>query len=203
MFQPFMVGHVRILAACAAATGAIALLAATDAHAQNLAACRFQAHVTLSAGAFSSIAPGDASCTGMIDGALAGSDGLFTAHGTYTGTACSTTSWRGTFIAQVPRAISFFDPQYAQVSGSMQALSMGDALIVSGGGSIDGQAVRYMGTGTFSRDGAVTCSGTLTENVVISPTSGSEPSGSQVALATPIRHHRHHHRRRRHQHRAK
>jgi hypothetical protein len=198
MHHAFAVPCLRLALATVTACAALALFDAGSAPAQNLASCTFQAHLTLSGGSFSSDgSQRNASCTGLVSGALAGSDGLFDAHGSYTGNACSIGSWRGSFEAQVPTAVYFIDPQYAQISGSVELTQAGATLMVSGTGTVDGQPVAYMGVGSFTPDAGQGCSisgGVLSEHVVLAdggPGGVSQPA-AQAGPPHQSPHKRHH-----------
>jgi hypothetical protein len=208
MHDPFVVHRRRLLAAAGLLVcGALALFDAASAHAQNLATCDFQAHVTLSGGSFSSDGSRSASCSGLLSGALAGSNGIFDARGSYAGDACSIGSWRGSFDAQVPTAIYIIDPQYAQVSGSLQIIQAGAGLVASGTGTVDGQPVTYLGIGSFTPDNGQGCGATggmLTEHLVIADggPGGASQSGAQGSPSKKSSHKKHHkfHVRRHHRH---
>jgi hypothetical protein len=195
MHQPF--GFRRGLAVSAIASGVLAVLSATDAQAQNLATCTFETHVTRSAGAFSSDGPGDARCTGVIDGVLSGPSGSFAAQGSYSDSSCSSGSWRGSFDAEIPHELSFFESQDTQVLGSLEIAQMGTALLVSGSGTVDGKPVSYGGTGSFTADSGHACSGTLTENIVIRDSGGApQTTAPSNSVHHRSRHHRGRHNRR-------
>jgi len=203
MHHPF--GCARLAAAGATVCAAFAFVNATAAHAQNLATCTFQTHVSLSNGTFSSDGSGEANCTGLINGSPTAPDGSFAVRGSYSDSSCAAGSWRGTFGAQLPRMFSFFDSQQAELLGNVQITQMGHSLLVSGSGTIDGQPIGYGGTGSFTSDSGQSCSGTLTENVVITDGASATPTGSQTTARPHGRkhHHRHHRHHRRHHARVK
>jgi hypothetical protein len=196
MHYPFRFRGLRLAVAAATACAAFALVNVAGARASVLASCNFQTHVTLSGGTFSSDGGGAANCTGVINGTLTGPDGAFDARGTYSDASCSSGSWRGTFDAEIPRALAFFDAQSTRLLGSLQIAQMGHALLISGSGAIDGYAVSYGGTGSFTPDSGQPCSGMLIENVLIMDSGGA---GSATAETT-THHTRHHHHRRYHRH---
>lgn len=186
----------RLAAAGASVCAAFAFLGSA-AHASNLATCTFKTHVTLSNGTFSSQGSGDADCTGVIDGVLPAPGGAFAAQGTYGASSCSSGSWRGTFEAEIPRELALFASQDTRVLGTVQITQTGHMLMASGSGTIDGRTIGYGGTGSFVPDSGQSCSGTLTENVVIMDT-GGESAASQASSASAggnHHHHRRHHRR--------
>jgi hypothetical protein len=198
MFDRIGINRRLVAALGAAACCSIGLLDAANAGAQNLATCRFETHVALSGGAFSSDGPSSADCTGMVAGTVSGSGGTYTVAGRYSGDTCTLTSWRGTFEAQVPQVLYFFDPQYAVFDGNLQIMQTGQALAVSGDGIVAGEHVSYAGTGGFRPDGGQACSatgGTLTEQVVLMD--GGSVSASQTASpsGSAARHHQSHHHR--------
>jgi hypothetical protein len=202
MRYPFGFRSLRLAVAGSAACAAFALTTAAGARASDLATCTFQTHVTLRGGTFSSDGGGDANCTGVIAGALAAPNGAFEAQGTDSGSSCSSGTWHGTFDAEIPRELSFFDSQNTRLLGSVQITQAGRMLMVTGSGTIDGQTVGYGGTGSFVPDSGQACSGTLTENVVIMDAGGAASQASSTPPAHKHHHHRRHHRRR-HQARMK
>jgi hypothetical protein len=136
----------------------------------------------------------------VIDGSLTAPDGAFATQGSYSGSSCSAGSWHGRFGAQLPRMLSFFDSQYAQLLGKVHITQMGQALLVSGSGTLDGQRVSYGGTGSFKPDAGQACSGTLVENVAIMDGGGATtaPAVASSNTAHHPRHHHHHRHSRRH-----
>jgi hypothetical protein len=199
MLQSFRFNRLLLATAGALACGTLALLDVASAHAQNLATCRFDTHVALSGGTFSSDGPSNVDCTGMIASTLAASGGTYAVQGSYSGDRCTLSSWQGTFEAQMPQAIYFFDPQYAVLDGSLQLTRAGQMLVASGGGIVDGDRISYTGLGSFTPDGGRGCGatgGTLSVQVAI--VDGGSGSASQSASASQsVAHHshRHHHRR--------
>jgi hypothetical protein len=203
MRYPFGLRGLRLAVAGAAACASFALTNVARAHASDLATCTFQTHVTLSGANFSSDGGGGANCTGIIDGALPAPNGAFDAQGAYSGSSCSSGSWHGSFDAEIPRVLSFFDSQNTQFLGSVQIAQAGHMLMVSGSGVIDGHTVGYGGTGSFVPDSGQACSGTLTESVVLMDAGGPATGSQATTQSRGARHHRHHRHHRRPHRRAK
>ena len=199
MFQPFGFNRLVLAAAGALACGAFALLDVASAHAQNLATCHFETHVALSGATFSSDGASNVDCQGMIGGTLSASGGTYAVQGSYSGDGCTLSSWQGTFEAQMPQAIYFFDPQYAVLDGSLQLTRAGQSLVASGGGIVDGERISYAGVGSFTPDGGPGCGATAgTLSVQVAIVDGGPVSASQSVYASQsVAHHGHgqHHRR--------
>jgi hypothetical protein len=209
MHHPLGIDRRLLAAAAAIACGALGLIGATRARADDLASCQFETHIALNGGTFSSDSPGSSACTGMLSGRVSGSGGGFITQGSYDPGACMIDTWYSTFDARVPVAISLFVPQSAEVSGSVRLTWAGQAFTLSGGGTVDGKPVGFVGSASFTPDGGHSCSatgGTLTEHIAVvdSAASSSEPTGPASSAQPNSNHHRRHRKvhTRRHHHRS-